>query len=395
MKKLRYLLFVLLLFYPVLVFALQYPVVKSEIVEIYDLSDDKIIYEVDSKSKSAIASLTKIATTITAIENIKNLDEKVTITKEILNTVDPEASRAGLKEGDVLTYRDLLYASMLPSGADATNTIAISSSGSVSDFVKKMNELMNKINLKSTHFVNVTGLDEDDHYSSADDVRKLLVYALKNPLFREIYTTKKYTMSNGQVVKSTIFTYNKNSNIDTSKILGSKTGFTLKAGYCLSTLSNINGHEMLTIVLKAPKEDNYYYNIIDSVSLINFLLDNYKEQVLVKKKELVKTLPIKLSKEEKYDIKASKEVKLYLPSDYDKNKFKIKYDGIEELSFRNKINKKIGTIKYYYDNKLIAEEEIILNKEIKVSIKKLFINYYYILIILLVIIIFIIIIIFH
>lgn len=371
---------ILLLLTPLMVFALNYPEVDSKIVEIYDLDNKEILYEIDSNKEASIASLTKIATIMTAIENIDNLDEKVTITEEILNTVHWEASKAGLVAGDIVTYRDLLYAAMLPSGADATNSIAILSSGSIENYVEKMNQLVKKLNLKNTHFVNVTGLDAEGHYSTADDVRKLLEYSLKNKTFRKIYTTKKYTLSNGLKVKSSIYTYNK-SNIDTSKIIGSKSGFTYNAGYCFSSLSNINGHEMLVLVLKASKEDNLFHNVIDSVNLINFLDDNYKDQVLVKKDKIVKTIPVKLSKIDKYNIKSKNDVLLYLPSDYDKSKVKIEYDGLEELSFNNKVGEKIGTIKYYYDNKLVAKENIIIESKIEISIKKIIKKYFYLIII--------------
>ena len=210
---------IIILLNPSFLYALEYPELNSQIVEIYDLTDEKVIYEVDSFKETSIASLTKIATTITAIETISNLDEEVTITWDILNTVPWDASKAGLQAGDYVTYRDLLYASMLPSGADATNSIAILSSGSIDNFVIKMNELAKNLELNNTHFVNVTGLDEDGHYSTADDVRKLLSYALKNELFRDIYTTREYTLSNGLEVESTIIKYNTLSLFDTSSIM--------------------------------------------------------------------------------------------------------------------------------------------------------------------------------
>ena len=191
MKKfiISFIISILVIINPVLVSALEYPELDSKIVEVYDLKDKKVLYKNNVDKQVSIASLTKIVTTITAIENISNLDEEVVITNEILSTVRWDASKAGLKAGDKVTYRDLLYASMLPSGADATNSIAILSSGSIDNFVVKMNALVNKLGLKNTHFVNVTGLDADNHYSSADDVRKLLEYALDNELFKQIYTT--------------------------------------------------------------------------------------------------------------------------------------------------------------------------------------------------------------
>jgi D-alanyl-D-alanine carboxypeptidase (penicillin-binding protein 5/6) len=367
MKKI---LFLFLLLIPFCVFALEYPSLNSKYVEIYDLNDKQVLYEVNSNDVVSIASLTKIATTITAIESIENLDEQITITSSILNTVSWEASVAGLRAGDRLTYRDLLYASMLPSGADATHSLAILSSGSISKFVDKMNDLAKRIGLEHTHFVNVTGLDIKDHYSTADDVRKLLEYSLQNELFRKVYTTKEYTMSNGKTVKTTLFTYNRNSSSDTSTILGSKTGFTLEAGYCLASLSNINGHEMIIIVLKAEKKNNTFYNIVDTAKLIGFMNENYKDETLVVKDKLIKEIPISLSKIDRYSIYSSQEIKKYLPSDYDSNNIKIVYDGLEVMNYKNKVGEQIGVVNYYYKDELLLKQEVVLDKEIEISYKK-------------------------
>lgn len=383
MKKKLFLMTLLILFIPCMVNALNYPDLDSKVVEIYDLDDGQVLYEKNSNKQVSIASLTKIVTSIVAIENIKDLDKKVTITRDMMKTVSWEAAKAGLKTGDVVTYRDLLYASMLPSGADATNSLAISSSGSIENFVKKMNGFVKKKGLKNTHFVNVTGLDIDGHYSSADDVRQILEYALKNEIFKKIYTTKKYTLSNGLKVKSTIVKYSNNNSI---KILGSKTGYTIDAGYCLSTLNDINGHNIIILVLNARKINNKYYNVEDTITLIDFLNENFKDEYLVKKKDLIKTLPVKLSKIDKYEIHATKNVTKYLPSDYDHKNFKIKYEGLEELSYRNKKDSEIGTINYYYKDQLIDSEKVIINQGIKPSFKKILKKYFYIPIIILVII---------
>ena len=386
MKRYYYILIFVFLFIPLYVNGLDYPKTDSKIIEIYDLSDNKILYEVGSNDKVSIASLTKIATTITAIENIKNLDEKVTITSEMLNTVSSVASTAGLKVGDKVTYRDLLYASMLPSGADATNSLAILSSGSIDNFVSKMNELVKRIGLDNTHFVNVTGLDTEGHYSTVEEVRKLLIYALSNDLFKTIYTTRDYTLTNGLKVKSTLYLYNPGNKLDTSSILGSKSGHTKQAGYALSSLSNINGHEMIIIVLKATY-NGVYNNILDSLNLIKFLNSNFKDEILVHKDDLIKTIPVKLSKIDNYEVRATKDITKYLPSDYDKDKIKIEYDGREELNFLNKKDTKIGTIRYYYDDELLDSELVNLNTDIKMDIIKIILCYWYIVLIIILIII--------
>ena len=184
MKKI--IIIIILLIIPLNVFALTYPELNSKKGIVYDLTDNKILYEKDSESISSIASLTKIMTTIVAIENINNYDQVVTFTNEMKQLVRWDASVAGLKVGDKVTYKDLLYASILPSGADATIALALSTSGSIKNFTDKMNAKAKELGLNNTSFVNVTGLDEENHYSTAKDVLDLLKYALNNKLFKEI-----------------------------------------------------------------------------------------------------------------------------------------------------------------------------------------------------------------
>lgn len=371
MKKIIYL-FILLL--PNIAFALAAPNLNSSKAILYDLTDQKILYQLNATEKSDIASLTKIMTTITAIENIDNLDEKIKITNEMLNFVRWDASVAGLKVGDIVSYRDLLYASMLPSGADATISIAISTSNDIASYVAKMNELAKKIGLLNTHFTNVTGLDEENHYSTVNDILTLLKYALNNPIFKEIYTTKEYTLSNGLKVKSTINNYNKYLNLDTSRILGSKTGFTLQAGLCFSAIFTSNNHEFITITLGAKRINGKPYNIIDTLELINYVDKNYQNQVLLTKDTLIKSMKVENSKISSYNIKAANDITLFLPNDYDQTKFTIEYQGLEKLSYKNKIGEEIGTVTYIFNNQEIYTEKIFLKQNIEKNIIKIINN---------------------
>ncbi len=375
MRIKRLLLFLLLLI-PLSTYSLEYPKTNSKIVEIYDLNDNTILYEVKSNDVVSIASLTKIATAMVALENIKNLDEKVTITSSILNTVSPEAHIVGLKAGNKVTYKDLLYGTLVSSGADAANALAILSSGSIDSHVKKMNELAKRIGLEHTHFANVTGLDHKDNYGTADDVRKLLIYALKNTTFKEIYSTKKYTLSNGLVANTTLKMYDKNGTVDTSFIIGSKTGFTNAAGYCLAYLIDVNGHNMVVITLNATKSGNTYYNIVDANNLVKFMRNNYKEELLVEKNKKVKEIPVELSDIESYTITTNQEIKKYLPSDYDKTKIKIEFNGVDELDFHDHEGDKIGEISYFYGDELLTKEDVVLNQKINLNFLKLLKKYY-------------------
>lgn len=366
MKKILYLLILLI---PINVFALDYPTHHYEKAYLYDLTDDKVLYSVKSEEKSDIASLTKIITTITAIENIDDLNQYVTYTSNMASLVRSDLSVAHLKVGDQVTYRDLLYASILPSGADATTAIAISTSGSIKSFVNKMNDTASKIGMTNSHFVNVTGLDEKGHYSTAEDIAKALKYCFQNETFKEIYTTKTHTLSNGLFVKSTIYSYRPDSKYDMNRIIESKTGFTLGAGRCISVYFKSNNHEFILVTLNAPSDSSFH--IIDALELINFMDNSYQDETLIEENQLVKTIPVKNSKIDNYEIRTTEKITKYLPSDYNKDNVKIVYEGLKELSYKNKINSKIGTLNYYYEDELIGSEEVTLTEKLELNIFKI------------------------
>ena len=239
------------------------------------MTNEKVLCDVNGEEKRGVASLTKIMTTIVAIENIDNLDEYLTITEDMLADIYWNASVAGLKVGDRVTYRDLLYATILPSGADAAHSLAISISGSIENFVNLMNNLANKIGMNNTYFINVTGLDIEGQYSTASDIMLLLNYSLKNDIFKQIYTTKEYILSNGLKVFSTVMYYGNKMNVDTSRILGSKTGNTDEAGLCFSAYFEFEENDIALVTLGAQSIDGKFYNVLDALNIIDYVDNNY------------------------------------------------------------------------------------------------------------------------
>lgn len=372
MKKL---LLAILLLLPLSVEAVSLPDTYSDKVLIYNLTDNVVMQSKEADKVTAIASLTKIATTITAIELAEDLDREVIITSKMLSNIQYDASVAGLKVGDKVTIRDLLYASILPSGADATNSLAYSLSGSIESFVNEMNNVAKRLEMKNTNFVNVTGLDINNHYSTANDVLILLKYALQNEKFKEIYTTKEYTLTNGLKVESSVKMYNKMMNLDTSRIIGSKTGFTDDAGLCISALINSNGKEILIITMGADYVYGNFYNLKDALKLIDFIDNSYNNQPLMQENVLIDTLNVTLSKIDTYEIKSKMNITKYLENDYDKNKFQYSYEGLKNLSYKNKVGEKLGTISYYYGEELLATEEVILDKKINIDYIKVINEY--------------------
>ncbi len=353
---------------PIIGNALEIEGLYSKNVLVYNLDEDKILYEEKSEDKISIASLTKIMTTIVAIENIDDLNEKVTITSKMLEGIPYDASVAGLEIGDTLTYKDLLYASMIPSGADATQALAISLTGSVSNFVKLMNETAERIGLTNTHYVNTTGLDEEGHYSTIKDILTLIKYALNNETFKEVFETKSYTTTNNIKLKSTLNYYNKGLNYDISYVKGSKTGFTDDAGLCLLTLSNIDEINIITITTNAPYTYGNFKNMIDLNTIKDSLKDNFTKIILVNENDTLITLETKYAKQKEIIIKSPKDISKYIENPYDKTELKIEYTGEKIIAYNTAVGTKLGEVKITYKDEIVDILEIKLEQELNFSL---------------------------
>lgn len=243
------------------------PVLNSRIAVAYDRKSGNVIWGKNENKRSAMASTTKIMTSLLLIENA-DLNQTVTISAKASGT---GGSRLGLKKNDKITMRDLLYGLMLKSGNDAAVAIAENVGGSVEGFAEMMNNKAKELNLENTHFVTPHGLDNPEHYTTAVELAKLADYALKNETFAKVVSTKTYTVTINGYSKTISNTNELLGNIE--GVYGVKTGFTNNAGRCLVTSVNRNGFEIITVVLQA---DTKKYRGADSIKLINYVYDNYE-----------------------------------------------------------------------------------------------------------------------
>ena len=338
--------------------------ITSDNVILYNLNDNSILYEQDSEEKVQIASLTKIMTTIVAIENIKDLNEEIVITKEIFKGIE-DYSKMGLKVGDKLTYKDLLYGVMLPSGADAVNAVAINLTGSVDNFVKLMNEKVKSLNLKNTKFDNPIGMDSKNNYSTAKDISTILLYSLKNETFKEIFYTKQYKIPNLNLnLKSTLLSYSRYLGLGTEYIMGAKSGFTDEAGLCLASVANYDDVNYLLIVVGADTA-NRANAVKDTLEIYDHYSSNYSYQQIITKDQVVKIIPVKYGKNKNYEVKNGENISLYLENSIRKNRIKYIYNGIEELNYFIKKDTKLGTVTVKYDDRTLTTYDVYLKEELE------------------------------
>ena len=245
----------------------QEPILNSRIAIAYDRKTGKTIWGKNENKKTAMASTTKIMTSLIAIEKC-DLNQTITISAKAAGI---GGSRLGLKKGDKITLRDLLYGLMLKSGNDAAIAIAETVGGNQQGFANLMNEKAQELGLENTHFVTPHGLDDPEHYTTAYELAKLADYTLKNEIFAKIVNTKTCTVNINGYPKTISNTNELLGYLE--GVNGVKTGFTNNAGRCLVTSINRNGFEIITVVLQA---DTKKIRTTDSIKLIEYVYKNYQ-----------------------------------------------------------------------------------------------------------------------
>lgn len=234
-----------------------------------------VINQKNPQKKIAIASLTKIMTALCVIEEAENLDQRTVVPEEIFFELQKNnLAVAGLQPGEEISYRELLYGILLPSGADATLTAVLSLSESEEAFVFLMNKKATDLGMAQTHFSNTVGLDASDHYSTTGDLAILLDYALDNAAFYQVFTSLTYQGQptnlhpEGNSFTSSLISRGESLALSNGQIIGGKTGYTKKAGLCLASLAEINGEEYL-LILAGSKGDSEseQFNLIESRKL--------------------------------------------------------------------------------------------------------------------------------
>lgn len=219
----------------------------------------EVVFEKNMNAKHAMASTTKIMTAIIALENCKG-DDIITVSA---NAANQEGSAAYVKEGDMISVTDMLYGLMLNSGNDAAMAIAEHIAGSPEAFAELMNKKAKELQLKNTHFVTPSGLDDPEHYSTAYDMAMLSRYAMTNSEFCEIVSTKT---AQAMPKNSNEVLYFSNHN----KLLslydgtnGIKTGFTKSTGRCLVSSAKRNDMEFIAVTLGAKDDWNDHMQMLD------------------------------------------------------------------------------------------------------------------------------------
>lgn len=356
------------------------PAIQAGAALVMDLNTGTVLVESNGNETFYPASITKIMTALIALENVKDLDEKVLFTGKAIEMVDPKSSRIGMRPGEELSLKDCLYGLMLASANEVANAIAIHVGGGIDEFADMMNEKAKELGCVNTHFCNPSGLHDPDHYTCALDMAKIAREALKYEDFKRIAGTRSYVIPETNLMKETRPVANYHQMINPAKhpeyayeyCYAGKTGYTHEAGMTLVSYAKKGTMNLVCVVLKAATKDAQFGG---TAKFFDYCFKRFRMEQAEK---------VRLDYENSDFYKSLKErdsqAKLFVPTaamivvpkkcDIHKVKAELLFHEIENLNFGEN---EVGRIKYSYNGKEIgdypllysATEDFVLKEEVK------------------------------
>lgn len=230
--------------------SVSYPSVSAQSAAVMVVGSGELLYEKDAHTRRSMASTTKIMTSLLALEEC-DPQRVITVTDAMVRV---EGTSMGLQVGDSVTLSVLVHGMLLESGNDAANCTALALAGDAQSFAERMNKRAKELEMKNSNFVTPSGLDAQEHYSTAYDMALLGCAALQNVEFAGICAKKSARVSFGN--PSAVRTlYNHNRMLRSyDGAVGIKTGFTKKSGRCLVSAATKDGVTLVAVTLNAPND---------------------------------------------------------------------------------------------------------------------------------------------
>ena len=339
---------------------------------------DMVLYEKNADEKRYPASTTKIMTALLTLENVSDLSVVVTAEASDFENVTSDSSNAGIKVGEQVTVKDLLYALMLPSANEAAYMLARHVGGSWEQFVDMMNERAAELGCTGTHFCNPCGLHEDDHYTTAHDLYLIAKEAMKDATFRDIVSTVQHRMAKTNLHEERII-YTTNQLIFSSfqpwsyaNCLGIKTGHTSQAGNCFVGYAEYGDAKLFSVVLGCSDSSKEYPSVAasftDTKKLCQWGFENFTSKTLARQGEEVTYTKVKLSTDTNQLLLTAKaDVVALLPKDLDVKELELVEDIPEEVKAPVKAGDPIGTATYRYNGTDYGTVELVALNDISRS----------------------------
>ena len=326
--------------------------VSAQGAVVIDADTGETLFEQNADSRLPMASTTKIMTALVALGE-GDLDRVYTVKKQYAAV---EGSSMYLEEGERLTLRDTLYGLLLSSGNDAAAAVA-GECGGERAFVDKMNAKARELGLTDTRFENPSGLPSDGHYTTARELAKITAAALRDPVFRDIVSTKTCTAAG-----RTLVNHNRLLSLYEDAI-GVKTGFTRAAGRCLVSAAERNGRTVIAVTLNDPDDWN------DHIALLNDAFSRYSEVTLHEKGDTLAEVRVFGGESESVPLTAKSTVTAYLlPGEKEKLR-RVRYG--EKFCYAPVVREaSAGTVEYRIGDAAVASDRLLYGGEVMIKEEK-------------------------
>jgi len=371
MKKILFVLLIIIIFiYVTPAYAAEPPSIFGKAGILIDFETGQILYQKNPHEKLYPASTTKMLTGLIILEN-HSLNEIVTVDSE---SPFVQGSKIFIEEGEQLSVKDLLYATLIDSSNDCAAALAIFHSGSIENFAILMNQRAKELGANDSNFVNPHGLHDDNHFTTAYDLSLIAQEAYKNDLFREIVSLATYHMSitnkhdepryyktsNKFLFDTNLMYYNnKYVTIKYDIVDGIKSGYTTNSKNVLVSTAKKNEIRLISVVMRSDT-DNLY---LDSRKLLDYGFDNYKYHYFTFSGNKITSIPIENGTVNSLNLFASSTIKNLIPITYDIGKIEEKII-LNQVILPVHVNDVLGKIEYYIDDKLIGSSDLIADKEV-------------------------------
>lgn len=314
--------------------ALEYPATEAASSVLVDMDTGRVLYASNEGERAYPASTTKIMTALLVLESYARGDielaDTVTVSASASSDLTADSSTAGLLPGEVMSVDDLLYCALMVSANEACNVLAEYVSGSVESFLDLMNNRAIELGCADTHFANTHGLPNENHYTTAGDLKIISAEALKHDKFVEIVNSLEKTIpatnkSEARELKSTNRLIDPASEFYYEKASGVKTGFTKAAGQCLvSTATGDNGLRVMAVVMgvaradeKGVQPETEATSFSVSRDLYNWVFENYEYYEVLGTGETVASVPVIMGENaDSVSVKPETPLNILLPNDY-------------------------------------------------------------------------------
>lgn len=309
----------------------SYVELNCEIDYMISLDDGSVVISKNAQKKAPIASMTKITTALVVLQKCPDLNETVTVSQMAIDALKGTGSSlSGLKVGEQLSVAEMLACLLVPSGNDAAIVLAEHVAGSQPKFVKMMNECVQELGCKNTHYENVHGLDGENHYSTAEDIAIIAKAALEYNVFKNIvseatHTVKATNLNEERKIINTNFMLNPvYQTYYRSFIKGIKTGHTDDAGYCVTTYASKDGYSYLAVAMNGDYRDSDKDNIeenqafMDTIRMYEWAFANLSYELVAPKDMMVAEVGVNYSwKADHVQLKPESDFRTLVPTGTD------------------------------------------------------------------------------